>query len=131
MALMRPCSFIFTTRHIYQVKAGVARRIISDFVGQRDAPITYGLNALALGTNVNLIYRLNGLQAPETRYHYLLTRDDNGDYTRMKLLRTINNPCPQTRRLLAGCSRKPAIWFRGWTLCITMAKVAMPAMAQL
>ena len=41
---------------------------------------------------MNLIYRLNGLQAPETRYHYLLTRDDNGDYTRMKLLRTINNP---------------------------------------
>ncbi|HDX8438539.1 TPA: hypothetical protein RQN11_004143 [Aeromonas dhakensis] len=83
---------IFTTRHIYQVKGGLARRIISDFVGQRDAPITYGLNALALGTNVNLIYRLNGLQAPDTRYHYLLTRDDNGDYTSMKLLRTINNP---------------------------------------
>jgi hypothetical protein len=83
---------IFTTRHIYQVRDGVVRRIISDFVGDRDAPITSSLNALALGTNVNLIYRLSGVQAPETRYHYLLTQDDNGDYTSMKLLRTINAP---------------------------------------
>ncbi|MGY3960937.1 hypothetical protein [Aeromonas popoffii] len=83
---------IFTTLHIYQVRDGVVRRIISDFVGQPNAPITSRLTALALGTNVNLIYRLGGVQEPENRYHYLLTRDDYGDYTSMTLLRTINAP---------------------------------------
>ncbi len=83
---------IFTTRHIYQVRDGDVSRIISNFVGQSNTPITSSLTALALGTNVNLIYRLSGVQAPQTRYHYLLTRDKNGDYTSMKLLRTINSP---------------------------------------
>ncbi|WP_339010039.1 hypothetical protein [Aeromonas popoffii] len=83
---------IFTTRHIYQVRDGDVRRIISNFVGQPNAPITSSLTALALGTNVNLIYRLSGVDAPKTRYHYLLTRDNNGDYTSMTLLRTINSP---------------------------------------
>lgn len=83
---------IFTTRHIYQVRDGDVRRIISNFVGQPNTPITSSLTALALGTNVNLIYRLSGVDAPKTRYHYLLTRDDRGNYTSMKLLRTINSP---------------------------------------
>lgn len=83
---------IFTTRHIYQVRDGDVSRIISNFVGQSNTPITSSLTALALGTNVNLIYRLSGVDAPKTRYHYLLTRDDRGNYTSMTLLRTINSP---------------------------------------
>lgn len=90
---------IFTTRHIYQVRDGVIRKIISDFVGEAGASLSSGsLYALALSTNINLIYRMRGIQTPDLQYHYLLTQDGNGDYSSMKLLRTINmmmaSPCP-------------------------------------
>ncbi|WP_287147308.1 hypothetical protein [Aeromonas sp.] len=96
--LDKPMFLIFTTQHIWQVKGNELSKVISDFVGAPGEKLTWGyLDALALGTNVNLIYRLGGVGAPETSYHYLLTRDNDGNYTRMKLLRSINRSISQSR----------------------------------
>ncbi|MGL6352019.1 MAG: hypothetical protein ACRC2U_19745, partial [Aeromonas sp.] len=96
--LDKPMFLIFTTQHIWQVKGNELSRVISDFVGAPGEKLTWGyLDALALGTNVNLIYRLRNNDAINTSYHYLLTQDDDGNYTRMKLLRTINRSISQSR----------------------------------
>ncbi|WP_236757909.1 hypothetical protein [Aeromonas cavernicola] len=113
---------VVTTQHIYQIKGGVVTKVVSDFVGEPGAKVYAGIiTAVALGPHVNLFYKLGHIDAPETGYHYHLTRDDDGNYTNMKLLRTFDKFRPNNsvvgylfKKTAKLAARMDFIYFNGF-----------------
>jgi hypothetical protein len=89
---------VFTRSHIYQMRGNTFSRVVELYTCFPQNATTNGsrgmfslLTSVVIDTTVHLFYTFNSKYNDDNLYHYTLTMDQDGNYTILELLQTMDS----------------------------------------